>query len=319
MLADIAIMMADFVSIPIYPTLNADSIFQILIHSESKAIIIGKLDDFESQKSGIPEIHKISIGLYNQETGILWEDIISKQDALVNIKLPQKEKLHTIIYTSGTTGIPKGVMHSSGSFMESSRTLKTHFEFPDNLKLFSYLPLAHVAERVLVNAGLVFGGNVTFAESLETFAKELEATQPHLFFAVPRIWTKFREKILETIMTMLEAFADKRQILKPLHQWALREPKFGLTLAQLAYQICDRILLISGDFPQDTLIANIRRSVRVKGIIALLIKIRAVWLQDQSDDMAPTFRALDSSMQQACEWAESLRLFDNHSEEKKQT
>lgn len=128
-----------------------------------------------------------------------------------------------------------------------------------------------------------------------------------------------REKILEAIMTMLEAFADKRQILKPLHQWALREPKFGLALAQLAYQICDRILLISGDFPQDTLIANIRRSVRVKGIIALLIKIRAVWLQDQSDDMAPTFRALDSSMQQVCEWAESLRLFDNHSEEKNQT
>ena len=128
-----------------------------------------------------------------------------------------------------------------------------------------------------------------------------------------------REKILEAIMTMLEAFADKRQILKPLHHWALREPKFGLALAQLAYQICDRILLISGDFPQDTLIANIRRSVRVKGIIALLIKIRAVWLQDQSDDMAPTFRALDSSMQQACEWAESLRLFDNHSEEKNQT
>ena len=229
-LADIAIMMADFVSIPIYPTLNADSIHQILIHSESKAIIIGKLDDFESQKSGIPEIHKISIGLYNQETGILWEDIISKQDALVNIKLPQKEKLHTIIYTSGTTGIPKGVMHSSGSFMESSRTLKTHFEFPDNLKLFSYLPLAHVAERVLVNAGLVFGGNVTFAESLETFAKELEATQPHLFFAVPRIWTKFREKILETIPQKKLSILLKIPVINTLIKRKLKQ-KLGLAEA----------------------------------------------------------------------------------------
>lgn len=198
-IADIAIMMADFVSIPIYPTLNAESIHQILTHSESKAIIIGKLDDFESQKKGIPDIHKISIGLYNQVSGNQWEDIIKVQGPLVDIKPPQKEKLHTIIYTSGTTGIPKGVMHSSGNLMESSNTLDTHFQFPKNLKLFSYLPLAHVAERVLVNAGLVFGATITFAESLETFAKELEATQPHLFFAVPRIWTKFREKILETI------------------------------------------------------------------------------------------------------------------------
>ena len=56
-MSDIAIMMAGYVSIPIYPTLNADSISQILTHSESKAIIIGKLDDFDSQKAGIPNIH----------------------------------------------------------------------------------------------------------------------------------------------------------------------------------------------------------------------------------------------------------------------
>ncbi|MCF8272875.1 MAG: AMP-binding protein [Flavobacteriaceae bacterium] len=198
-MADLAIMFANFVSIPIYPTLNADSIHQIVTHSDSKAIIIGKLDDFDSQKKGIPEIHKISVGLYNQTTGSIWEDLISKFNPLDDIQLPEKENLHTVIYTSGTTGTPKGVMHSASNFMESSTTLITLFDLPSNLRLFSYLPLAHVAERLLINAGVVLGATISFAESLDTFAKELEATQPHIFFAVPRIWTKFREKILATI------------------------------------------------------------------------------------------------------------------------
>jgi long-chain acyl-CoA synthetase len=198
-MSDLAIMFANYISIPIYPTLNAESIHQILTHSESKAIIIGKLDDFNSQKEGVPDIHKISIRLYDQTTGNIWEDLVSKFEPIAEIETPQSDNLHTIIYTSGTTGTPKGVMHSANNFMESSSTLITLFDLPSNLRLFSYLPLAHVAERLLINAGVVLGATISFAESLETFAKELEATQPHLFFAVPRIWTKFREKILASI------------------------------------------------------------------------------------------------------------------------
>lgn len=198
-MSDLAIMMAGFVSVPIYPTLNAESIHQILVHSESKAVIIGKLDDFNSQETGIPNIEKISVNLYGHNVGKSWEDIVSNQEPIENIALPGKEALHTIIYTSGTTGTPKGVMHTSSNFMVSSFALIKLFELPNNLRLFSYLPLAHVAERLLINAGIVLGASISFAESLETFAKELEATQPHLFFAVPRIWTKFREKILESI------------------------------------------------------------------------------------------------------------------------
>jgi long-chain acyl-CoA synthetase len=55
-------MMSGHISIPIYPSLNASSINQILVHSESRAIIIGKLDSLESQQSGIPDIHKICVG-----------------------------------------------------------------------------------------------------------------------------------------------------------------------------------------------------------------------------------------------------------------
>ncbi|WCO02973.1 AMP-binding protein [Psychroserpens ponticola] len=198
-MSDLAIMMAGYVSIPIYPTLNSSSMNQILTHSESKAIIIGKLDDFASQKEGIPDIPKISVGLFGESEGVLWEDIINNTEQLIDVHKPEPEALHTIIYTSGTTGNPKGVMHTGSNFMESSSTLVREFSLDTKVKLFSYLPLAHVAERLLINGGIVLGGTITFVDSLETFAKDLEAVQPNLFFAVPRIWTKFREKILESI------------------------------------------------------------------------------------------------------------------------
>lgn len=198
-MADIAIMMAGYVSIPIYPTLNDRSIKQIIDHSESKAIIIGKLDNYASQRPGIPDIPKICVGLYGENDGESWEEIVSNQEPLMDIYSQEAEELITIIYTSGTTGNPKGVMHTVGNFMASTETLINLFHLPEHLRLFSYLPLAHVAERLIANAGLVLGAEISFAESLDTFASDLESTQPHIFFAVPRIWTKFQEKILASI------------------------------------------------------------------------------------------------------------------------
>jgi len=199
-MTDIAIMMAGHVSIPIYPTLNADSINQILTHSESKAIIIGKLDDFASQKNGILDIHKISVNLYGENTGDSWEDLVKKHEPLEKPHLFKKEDLITIIYTSGTTGTPKGVMHTMGNFIAAANTFDASVELPKNPRLFSYLPLGHIAERIGIGMfGLILGATISFAESLDTFASDLEKTQPHTFFAVPRIWAKFQEKILESL------------------------------------------------------------------------------------------------------------------------
>lgn len=198
-MADLAIMMAGYVSIPIYPTLNDKSIHQILTHSESKAIIVGKLDDFESQKPGIPNIPIISISNYGVDTGDSWEALIEKNSEIEDVYLPKHDDLHTIIYTSGTTGNPKGVMHTVSNFAVSSNTFVKVMNLPLHTRLFSYLPLAHVAERALCNAGLFLGASISFFDTMDTFARDLENTQPHVFFAVPRIWTKFREKILNSM------------------------------------------------------------------------------------------------------------------------
>jgi long-chain acyl-CoA synthetase len=198
-MADLAIMMSGHISIPIYPSLNADSVNQILVHSDSKAIIIGKLDDLKSQKAGIPDIHKICVGLYGDDEGTLWEDIISDGQEITNVHVQKPDELHTIIYTSGTTGEPKGVMHTVNNFMESTKAINFRLPLEDHSKLFSFLPIAHIAERVLEVTSFVIGATVTFPESLQTFPSDLEETQPVFIFAVPRIYTKFQEKILEKI------------------------------------------------------------------------------------------------------------------------
>lgn len=231
-MADLAIMMADHVSIPIYPTLNAEGINQVLVHSESKAIIIGKLDNFEPQKRGIPDIPKIGLGLFGIQEGEQWEDIVKNGKALQDIPNPDLDDLHTIIYTSGTTGIPKGVMHSIGNFAESVKIFSKELKLDNHPRLFSYLPLAHVAERMGIGTfGIYKGAEFTFAESLETFATNLGECQPHLFFAVPRIWTKFQEKILEKLPQRKLNILLKIPIINSIIKKKLKE-KLGLGSAE---------------------------------------------------------------------------------------
>ncbi len=196
-ISDLAIMMAGHISIPVYPTLTKDTIELILNHSESKAIIIGKLEDYNTQKDGIPDIPKIGIGLYGINDGEVWKSLLEKHLPLQDIYMPKPDDLHTIIYTSGTTGTPKGVMHTVENFMNSSNNLLSRISLDDHPRVFSYLPIAHIAERLLETFTLIHGGEVSFPESLQTFGSDLEKTQPHLFFAVPRIFAKFQEKILE--------------------------------------------------------------------------------------------------------------------------
>jgi len=197
-MADIAIMMAGHVSIPIYPTLQAKTIEHILNHSDSKAIIVGKLDDYTSQKPAILNMPVISVEMYGINESMTWENLITQNEPIHNIQQSDPSDLITIIYTSGTTGLPKGVMHTVANFTNASNSIVEILPLSNHPKFFSYLPLSHIAERIGLELGAIFrGASLTFSESLETFARNLEDTQPDLFFAVPRIWAKFQEKILE--------------------------------------------------------------------------------------------------------------------------
>ncbi len=198
--ADLAIMMSGHISVPFYATLTDTQINQVLVHSGCKVLFVGKLDDWKGMKNGIPaDVQCIAFPEYNSDPAhAQWNDIMANFTPDNSNHRPKLSDPFTTIYTSGTTGNPKGVMMSYKSMAAAIDDTKDILKATlPNARFFSYLPLCHVAERNLVEStSLVSGGTIYFAESLESFAKNLAVASPTHFLAVPRIWTKFQQGIL---------------------------------------------------------------------------------------------------------------------------
>ena len=195
-MSDLAIMMSGHVSVPLYPNLSAETLNKILIHSETRLMFVGKLDGFSKMQSGIPEdISCITYPFYSEDYP-KWDEVTKGLDPLMENVIRDDNELATIIYTSGTTGDPKGVMHKFYNFSFATTNAVNALAL-ENESFFSYLPLCHIAERLLVQMGSIYtGGKVSFAENLETFADNLSTASPTVFLGVPRIWTKFQQGIL---------------------------------------------------------------------------------------------------------------------------
>lgn len=197
-MADLAIMIAGCVSVPIYPTLHADSVRQILEHSEAKFLFLGPLDDPEMVAPGIPEgIGCAHLPRAQLDRGQGWSDIISNQSPLDGSPRRLVNELCTLVYTSGSTGQPKGTMLAFGALSSAANGSKVAFGFSEKDRVISYLPLAHVYERAAVEAASLNAGcEVYFTEGLATFVKDLQRAAPTVFHSVPRLWVKFRSGVL---------------------------------------------------------------------------------------------------------------------------
>jgi long-subunit acyl-CoA synthetase (AMP-forming) len=201
-IAEIAIWMAGHTTVAIFPTETADTVRFVLTHSEASLLFVGKLDSWPGQRPGVPAgLPLIALPLAPPDTGETWDAIIERTDPLKGQPSRAPDDIAMLIYTSGSTGQPKGAMVSFKAYTAASegikRDVRARVGEKTQSRQLSYLPLAHSMERAWgEGASLVDGGtHLFFAESLDTFVKDLRRARPTLFISVPRLWVKFQQGV----------------------------------------------------------------------------------------------------------------------------
>jgi long-chain acyl-CoA synthetase len=208
--ADMGILCSGGVSSGIYPTDSAVQV-EYLINDSATRVIFAEdeeqLDKILACRARCPTLQKIVVfdmeGLsgfsdpmvlslaefmalgrnHIQGREALWDEMIASRGA---------GDLAILVYTSGTTGPPKGAMHSNRSVTHQMRHANEVYPSTDSEERLVFLPLCHVAERVVgYYYSLALGSVMNFAESPETVPDNLREVQPTAFLAVPRIWEKF--------------------------------------------------------------------------------------------------------------------------------
>ncbi|MFM5154110.1 AMP-binding protein [Aeromonas veronii] len=200
-IADLAMQMGKYVSVPIYPTANVDTIEYVLRHSEAKAIFVGKLDDWKSQEAGVPaDLLRIAFPYDTMPASHQWDDLLEAHEPIPDSPVQAPDSLLSLVYTSGSTGKPKGAMLSVERYAWSCEKLVETVSLSQADRGFSYLPLAHITERVYIYGGSLYGGaTIAFPESLDTFIEDVKRCRPTVFISVPRLWAMFRIKIHEKL------------------------------------------------------------------------------------------------------------------------
>ncbi len=211
MISDLAVLSIGAVSVPIYATTAPHDVNYILEHSESVLLLVDNLDriPFLTGENALQNIvcfdkaPKRQIETYKTHVSSLssiLHDLRSSFEKPVELGA---NDLATIIYTSGTTGTPKGVVHTHGNIASAMYALRDILAHPPAQpdRYFSFLPLSHVAERVLVEVGSILtGSEVSFARSIDTLAEDLVRCRPTVVLCVPRLWEKIYEKINAAIL-----------------------------------------------------------------------------------------------------------------------
>lgn len=213
-LADLGAVHGGGTGVTIYSTLTSSQVQYIADNCSAKVAVLEDLSfmkRWEEIKGSLPNLRYVVLmeGAENYPTTdwvLSWEDLLAKgREALAaDADLVARtratitpETLATLIYTSGTTGTPKGVMITNYNVAWTAETLRRSVNPPANPRLVSYLPLAHIAERVATHyTGIYLAGEVYYCPDLSQVLDYIQKAKPQIFFAVPRVWEKFHSRLI---------------------------------------------------------------------------------------------------------------------------
>ena len=253
--ADMAIICAGGASVGIYPTSSQEQIEYFLDDSGASNIFVSSVDL-------LAKVLPVQDKLQHPKKIIVFDDvekIASDADDIVSLsylmdlgrKLESENRtrfadlantvtaddLAVLIYTSGTTGPPNGVMLTHRNIMFEVAVHDKYLHIAEGDDLISFLPLSHIAERMLTCfRPMMHGARVTFSQGPEKLADEIREVSPHVFFAVPRIWEKFH--------TAITAAMDKAS---PFQRWSYKTALgIGMRAARYKYNARKVPVLLTG-------------------------------------------------------------------------
>jgi long-chain acyl-CoA synthetase len=258
---DIGGLLAGAVTLGAYPTLTPKQLGYILDHADTKVAFVEGIEEVNKILARRDELTKLEKVIVWDTTGV--ESLIEAHHWLV----PFERVLQTpvdraaiearvatvdpsdtaiIVYTSGTTGPPKGAMISHDNIMAVMRDQDEAFSIDEGDVSLSFLPMAHVAERVLAFYGRINTGMGTyFASSIAKVLEEVTEVKPTIFGSVPRIFEKAYAKIMSTVE---QAPPTRQRIFRwaervgreAVQHWQAGKPvPFGL---KLKYGLADRLV-----------------------------------------------------------------------------
>ena len=215
-LADMGTQGIGAVTVGVYPTSPAAELEYLLEHSGSKVLIAEdeeQVDKALEVRAKAPGLERIVVidprGVDMSDPGLMTfaelEALGGAQDSVTDYAALVAEvdaaKPALIVYTSGTTGPPKGAMLSHVNLLAAARNGAQEFSFSPDDEVLSYLPLCHIAERLIsVIDAIAHGYVVNFGNGVDDLAADLREVQPTFFLGVPRVW----EKLLAGITIRME-------------------------------------------------------------------------------------------------------------------
>jgi long-chain acyl-CoA synthetase len=214
--ADLGILTGAGVTVPVYATSASSQVAYMLGHADAKVVFVENAQQLSKvllRRHELPDLEHIV--LFDTEDGLDGDVVLSWTELLVlgdqrlarEPSLPDDRArtivpsdLATLVYTSGTTGPPKGTMITHGNVMSTVRSITGVIDITPEDRFISFLPLSHIAERVVSDFGqIVAGGETWFSRSLATIREDMPACRPTIFFAVPRVWEKLRDGIVDAV------------------------------------------------------------------------------------------------------------------------
>jgi long-chain acyl-CoA synthetase len=258
---DMGSQLAGLVSLGIYPKQAAEQIRYIVDHSDARVVFVDGDDEIEQVLEALQGLDKVlAIVPWSEEQFQRFKDRDDRitspadfdkdgldDDAIDEIQQGlDPEETAILVYTSGTTGPPKGAMISHRNILAVLERASDFLQLYEDDLSFNFLPMAHVAERVLGFYGRINSGICTaYASSISVVLAEVQEVQPTMFGSVPRIFEKAYGKIHSEVEKkpplVQKIFAFASAVAREASPYRVSGRAMPLPLA-LRYAIADRLV-----------------------------------------------------------------------------